>query len=293
MKAAREWVGRILREIGRPDLVDNAQLGVTELVTNAILHAHPPVTLRIRGTADHPRVEVRDNSTLPPQVTPSEAADDDLDLTTVGRGLSLVAMMSARWGTDVDVDDHSKTVWFEPSVDLHDMDQATYTWFQDPPEVPGDDIDRSTFLDVELLGVPALLFGQLRRHHFELRRELRLLAMDDPATNTRAVEFTETYNQAERERRQATGVDRLTDAIARSLPSVDLQYAVPPSSPETMGRVRDLLREIYEVFADDHLLALTPPPHLMDLQEWYFSEFVRQGDGEKPTRWTGPLADPR
>jgi anti-sigma regulatory factor (Ser/Thr protein kinase) len=293
VKAAREWVGRILREIGRPDLVDNAQLGVTELVTNAILHSRPPVTLRVRGTADQPRIEVCDNSILPPQVSPHEAADDDVDLSTVGRGLSLVAMMSARWGTDVDVDDSSKTVWFEPSADMHDVDEATYTWFEEPTEVAAEELDRSSFLSVELLGVPAQLFGELRRHHFELRRELRLLTMSAPESSPLAVAFTEIYDEAERERRQATGIDRLTDAIARSLPSVDLQYDVPPSTPQTMARVRDLLREIYAVFADDHLLALAPPAHLLALQEWYFTEFVRQGAGEKPVRWDGPTADPR
>lgn len=293
VKAAREWVGRILREIGRADLVDNAQLGVTELVTNAILHARPPMTIRIRGTADQPRIEVRDNSTLPPQLTRLEAADDDLDLSTVGRGLSLVAMMSARWGTDVDLDDRSKTVWFEPSAEVHDADDAAYTRFDEPTELPPEEVDRTGFLRVELLGVPALLFGELRRHHFELRRELRLLAMSAPADHPLAVAFTETYDLADRERRQSRGVDRLNDAIARGVPAIDLRYDVPPSAPDTMGRALALLREIYDVFADDHLLALAPPPHLLALQEWYFTEFVRQGDGSTPRRWTGPTADPR
>ena len=58
VKRAREWVGDVLERLGRDDLVDSAELGVSELVTNAILHADPPITVRVRGTRNHPRVEV-------------------------------------------------------------------------------------------------------------------------------------------------------------------------------------------------------------------------------------------
>ena len=59
---ARRWVGELCTEIGRPELAECAQLGVSELVTNALLHGEPPITVRMRGTAEHPRVEVRDSS---------------------------------------------------------------------------------------------------------------------------------------------------------------------------------------------------------------------------------------
>ena len=38
-------------------------------------------------------------------------------MTTFGRGLDLVAMMSSRWGSDLAHDGRSKSVWFEPSGD--------------------------------------------------------------------------------------------------------------------------------------------------------------------------------
>ena len=47
VRRARVWVGGELERIGRPDLVDAAELGVSELVTNAILHAEPPITVRV------------------------------------------------------------------------------------------------------------------------------------------------------------------------------------------------------------------------------------------------------
>ena len=120
VKLARSWVSKILQEIGRGDLVDAAQLGVSELVTNALIHSQPPLSVRVRGTIDHPRIEVVDSSPVPPQrtpVTPVFEDVDDLNVTTFGRGLDLVAMMSSRWGSDLAHDGRSKSVWFEPTVE--------------------------------------------------------------------------------------------------------------------------------------------------------------------------------
>ena len=63
---ARRWVVDVCTEIGRDDLRENAELAMSEVVTNAILHGKGPVTVRLRGTIDHPRVEVRDASAAPP-----------------------------------------------------------------------------------------------------------------------------------------------------------------------------------------------------------------------------------
>ena len=85
VRRARVWVVSELATIGRDDLADAAELGVSELVTNAILHADPPIVVRVGGTAAHPRVEVHDNSPAPPKAR-SMTADERL-LATVGRGL--------------------------------------------------------------------------------------------------------------------------------------------------------------------------------------------------------------
>ena len=65
---ARRWVVGTCQDIGRDDLVECAELGVSELVTNALLHAEPPITVRVRGTREHPRVEVRDGSRQVPEL---------------------------------------------------------------------------------------------------------------------------------------------------------------------------------------------------------------------------------
>lgn len=294
VKLARSWVSKILEEIGREDLVDAAQLGVSELVTNALIHSQPPLSVRVRGTVDHPRIEVVDSSPVPPQrtpIVPEPEEVDDLNVTTFGRGLDLVAMMSSRWGSDLAHDGRSKSVWFEPSSAARVEEHLEGEIFAFDPELAeGPEVIDGERMPVTLLGVPALLFGELRRYHFEVRRELRLLAMTAPQDYPLADQITAIFVQADRERRSSSGVRRLDEAIARGVESIDLRYEVPTSTPATMGRIRDLLSEVYRAFSSEHLLALRPPDVLVDLQVWYFTEFERQGLGEEPRRWTGPTA---
>jgi anti-sigma regulatory factor (Ser/Thr protein kinase) len=296
VKLARSWVSQVLEEIGREDLVDAAQLGVSELVTNALIHSQPPLSVRVRGTIDHPRIEVVDSSPVPPQRTatvPEFEDVDDFNLTTFGRGLDLVAMMSRRWGSDLAHDGRSKSVWFEPSGVARYESHLEGEIFDFDPEL---DEDPATAdeprLPLKLLGVPARLFGEMRRYHFEVRRELRLLAMTAPEDYPLAIEITDIFVQADRERRSSAGVSRLDQAIADDVDSVDLEYRVPASTPATMARIRDLLSEVYRALSQEHLLSLRPPDVIVDRETWNFTEFERQGDGQEPLHWTGPTSMP-
>ena len=71
-------------------VADSARLGVSELVTNAILHGAPPVTVRVTASADVVRVEVEDTGTkLPIRLRAGGGA-------MTGRGLGLVAVVSTQ-----------------------------------------------------------------------------------------------------------------------------------------------------------------------------------------------------
>ncbi|MCW2847543.1 MAG: ATP-binding protein [Marmoricola sp.] len=296
VKLARSWVSKVLEEIGREDLVDAAQLGVSELVTNALIHSQPPLSVRVRGTVDHPRIEVVDSSPVPPQRAPVAPEIEDVDefnMTTFGRGLDLVAMMSRRWGSDLAHDGRSKSVWFEPSGLAKYESHLEGEIFDFDPDLLGDeDVSEGPRMPMRLLGVPAKLFGEMRRYHFEVRRELRLLAMTAPDDYPLATQITEIFVQADRERRSSAGISRLDKAIADGSDSIDLDYHVPASTPTTMARIRDLLSEVYRALSQEHLLSLRPPDLIVELETWYFTEFERQGVGEKPQRWTGPTSMP-
>ena len=87
------------------DVLDDALLVVEELVTNVVDHARTPFRLVVRLDAAVLRIDVRDESPSPVRV-------QELDLgRRRGRGLLMIAEVSARWGTDVD--DTGKTVWAE------------------------------------------------------------------------------------------------------------------------------------------------------------------------------------
>jgi hypothetical protein len=296
VRLARTWVRDSLTEIGRHELVDSAQLGVSELVTNALLHGEPPVEVRLRGTRDHPRIEVTDRSPVPPRVPRRIFDDADGDLIpTFGRGLSLVAMMSARWGADLDHDRAGKSVWFEPAPEMNtdaDLDGEVF----DPRDAAGEEplVQPPTeTVRIELRNFPAQMFRRLRVHQFELRRELRLLAMTDPGRYPIATEITGMNDAVDNDRRATTGVRSLDQAIRRGEEHVDLVYDVPVGAPERMEQVHELITEAYRVFGDERLLTVVPPPELLALQEWYFGQFVRQGRGEPPVPWDDAMVEER
>lgn len=107
---ARRYVRAALVQLGRQELIDTAELGVSELVTNATLHSRTPFEVRVIGGGDQPvRIEVTDGSPgVPMQKRHGELA-------TTGRGLRLLDA-AGRWG--VEPLPTGKTVWFEPAAAL-------------------------------------------------------------------------------------------------------------------------------------------------------------------------------
>ncbi|MFI9274953.1 SpoIIE family protein phosphatase [Kitasatospora sp. NPDC052896] len=104
---AREAVTRQLAAWGLADLAFTTELVVSELVTNAIRYGGGPVVLRL--IRDQVLVcEVSDPSNSQPRLRRARATDEG------GRGLFLVAQLSARWGSRYGRS--GKTVWVEQSL---------------------------------------------------------------------------------------------------------------------------------------------------------------------------------
>jgi anti-sigma regulatory factor (Ser/Thr protein kinase) len=85
-------------------VVEDAVLLVSELVTNSVLHGGPPVVVAVECDGDALQVRVRDGSSNLPERRHALDGDEG------GRGLELVANLSAAWGVDPVPD--GKHVWF-------------------------------------------------------------------------------------------------------------------------------------------------------------------------------------
>ena len=86
-------------------LVDDVQLVVSELVTNALLHAGTSFTVMLRtGLGPAVVLQVRDGS----EAGPTMGAMAFLD--TAGRGIGIVAALSQAWGFD-EHEGGGKSVW--------------------------------------------------------------------------------------------------------------------------------------------------------------------------------------
>ena len=95
--------------IDSADSHDVPVLLVSELVTNAIRHAQPPLVLRAAARGTGVRVEVHDGAVDPPVLAPQTPPDEPPPES--GRGLYLVASLADRWGWDGHA--AGKAVWFE------------------------------------------------------------------------------------------------------------------------------------------------------------------------------------
>ena len=105
---ARLFVRCLCEEWGVEGVADVAELLSSELVTNAVVHAHTAVELCAARDDDGGfRVDVFDRGTaahVPP-------ARRNVDLSAEsGRGLAIAATLASRWG--VDGDGNGKSVWF-------------------------------------------------------------------------------------------------------------------------------------------------------------------------------------
>jgi anti-sigma regulatory factor (Ser/Thr protein kinase) len=105
--AARRFLAGLLRRRPYGDRVDAhaAQLVLSELATNAVMHAGTPFSVAVRCDGSTIRISVQDRSSRQPIMR------DEKPGALSGRGLRLISMVARAWG--VEYRPAGKTVWAE------------------------------------------------------------------------------------------------------------------------------------------------------------------------------------
>ena len=282
---ARRWVADLCTEIGRPELVECAQLGVSELVTNALLHGEPPITVRVRGTSEHPRVEVRDSSVEAP-ILPSDPLDkpetDDL-LLTFGRGLSIVARCSDAWGAEIE--DDGKVVWFAPAADFADGDGIPGSDHRHRPPPPPGGATRDR-VRVHIIDVP---LAALRRLPAPLPRAaprgaaaragtpVRLPAGQEPVRPVRRARPAAARRHRRRADRGCPGPRAGDDRPGRAHAPRHGRRPCPASWSCSTSPTSSAARSACSRWRGAR--------EQRKFQVWFLHEFVRQANGESPLSW--------
>ncbi len=104
--ASRRFVGNAVTDLGT-DVRDAAVLMVSELATNAIVHAGSGFEVGIERSATSLRVEVTDIGAGEPKLGSPTSSEPH------GRGLRIVQELADQWGMDQGPNRLGKTVWYE------------------------------------------------------------------------------------------------------------------------------------------------------------------------------------
>lgn len=276
---ARAFVASVVPRISpsSTDLVPDVELAVTELVTNALLHAGAPVLLRLLPILDGVRVEVQDSS----PVAPVRAQISSEAMT--GRGLALVDALAPRWGVDR-VPGGGKVVWCEVThtsaiggdddyaSGVEDVDALLAAWSN---ELPGE--KRYT---VHLGDVPTDLLLAAKAHVDNLVREFTLATGGAMSGATAVVpahlsELIETVVNRFSEARQAIKRQALS-AAARGEERTRLILELSAEAAEAGHEYLAALDEADNYARAARLLTLETPPQHRLFRRWYVESLVAQ-----------------
>jgi len=292
---ARRFLRALLEQAGRAGWVDGAELALSEVVTNGVLHAHTDLVVRVHLRDHEVEVEVQDGNAMLPQ----QRGGADVEATT-GRGLDLIAALTLDCG--VRAEPGGKVVWFTvgdgPAADL-DEDGLLAAW-----DIDGWDADPHPEMSTEVVlrGLPPTLWSATRDHHQALLRELVLyLAEHGPgaasapdlaaADEARTLVWTALTAVLDRAREQGTARNPLPPGHPASLPAVpetvDLVLHVPPRLGAAFGALQDALDLSERLAVADLLLARPGLPEVVALRDWVCEQVVAQLAGVPAAPWAG------
>jgi PAS domain S-box-containing protein len=286
----------LLGDCDRSRWADIAELAVSELVTNAVLHAHTDLTMHA-WCGEEVRVEVRDSSPALPVLRKygTEA--------TTGRGMGLVAALTQDHGV-TRLPDGGKTVWFvitdaSLGVEADDLGGGADD-FGDWADVVTELAPGSPgTVSVSLRGTPATLWLAAVQQHDALLRELALLrgSHGDSYGHLAAADHARSILQAAADSALAAA---RADGRARSPlpenhpgvldeapPVMDLELPVISSDATSFGVLQDVLDEAERLASSGQMLTRPSLPEVIAVRDWACEQVIAQLNGQEPSSWPG------
>ncbi|MGE3834874.1 MAG: SpoIIE family protein phosphatase [Acidimicrobiia bacterium] len=176
VRAARSHVGERTRALGWPGLVDDAQLVVSELVTNALLHGGGCTGVAVTEVGEGVRISVGDRSRSLPLI--GHASEQ----TMTGRGMAVIGRFASNWGASPQPD--GKVVWADVTGrglgDAVAADDPLAMW-------DGDEPASTPRFRVELGDVPTDFLLAAKAHVDNLVREFALMEAGESSGSGRTV----------------------------------------------------------------------------------------------------------
>ena len=289
-ESRRFLADRLLGQGLSEDLVDTAVLLVSEVVTNAVVHARSGVVVHLETShAGGVLVQVFDASPLP-----LARREHDLDA-VAGRGLTMIEVLAASYGTALVWG--GKVVWFALG-DTEDLPSPGRRGWSGPRG----GATPTHAVDVRLQGLPIGLYATLQQHDEALVREyqLRLLAADEhqPAAVDRHGALHLPRDDLDAVARAVAGLAEAIRAAVRAA-----VRAAGPVSVDTLARldvtleltdddvaacrlIPVVLGEAEALAVEGSFLASPALPEMLALRSWLCAQVIAQADGGLPTSWS-------
>jgi PAS domain S-box-containing protein len=288
-REARQLLHGLLARTDRLRWADAAELALSELATNAVLHAHTSFEVSVRVGEDGLCVQVRDDSCLLPEQRSYE------QVATTGRGLALVSLLTDQCGVH-SLGEQGKVVWFT-ITDAAPGHDALTVWEVDegldPPSTPSDEVP------VVLGKLPVTLWLAARQHHDALLRELVYQQADShrPEVDLVAVDAAHNLLGAEMDRALAhtgwvePGPASVVSGYPSALPSVPQDVTVELTFPATTGAafsaLQDALDGAERLAVQGRLLVHPGLPEVVAVRDWVCEQVVAQLAGVPAAPWAG------
>lgn len=261
------------------DLADTLCLVVSELVTNAVLHARTALLLTLELKPGVARIAVRDASpaTLAVRSYSSEAL--------TGRGLAVVAALSQTWG--MVADGAGKLVWAEFDLDGSGGAEPGTAPRTSGPRQGEQELADAEARTVRFPAVPVATYMEMQEHNDALYRELELLEIEldmlpEPSRPSRQRELARELLGPRFRNARDTYREAVAEAQARGQRTVDLQVR---ASAEVVPMARTyvaLLDEADDYCRQGRLLTMPPSAQVTKLRHWFGEQFADQLEHGRP-----------